>query len=60
MRPRKSVFFLVVLGQVLKHTEHLARATIADTVNILAQLQDFTRNVERQIGRIDHAADKRM
>ena len=47
---------LVAVGQALEQRQHLLCAAGADGVDVLGFLQDLARHVERQVGRIDHAA----
>ena len=54
--PELGVLLLVVLGQVVQQAQHLAGAALADGFDVLRFLQDFARDVERQVGGIDHAA----
>src|SRR5690606_10913224 len=48
----------LVLGQIFQQGQDALGTTFADSANITAFLQDFTRNVQRQVGRIDHTAHK--
>jgi hypothetical protein len=47
---------LVAVGQAFEQAEHLLHAAATDRFDIARLLQDFTRNVERQIVGIDHSA----
>jgi hypothetical protein len=47
---------LAAVGQLLQHRQHLLRAALADRLDVAAFLQQFPGDVERQVGRVDHAA----
>ena len=49
---------LVMAGQVFEHAEHALGAAFTDGLHIAAFLQQLAADIERQIGRIDHAFDK--
>ena len=53
--PEPGVLVLVA-GELLQQAEHPLRAAGADRVDVAAVLQDLARHVERQVGRVDHAA----
>jgi hypothetical protein len=47
---------LFAVGQAFEQAEHLFHATAANRFDIARLLQDFTRDVERQIAGVDHPA----
>ena len=55
---RDSFWQLVVFGQVFQHAQHALGTTFADGFDVAAFLQQLTRHVQRQVGRVDHALDK--
>ena len=50
LAPELGVFFLVILGQIFQHAQHLAGAALADRLDVLRLLQYFARHVQRQVG----------
>ena len=48
----------VVAGQVFEHAQHALGAAFADGLDVAAFLQQLAADIERQVGRIDHAFDK--
>jgi hypothetical protein len=48
---------LVLLGQVFQHGQHAAGVAFADGLHVAAFLQQLAADVQRQVGRIDHALD---
>ncbi len=56
--PHLGVIFLAVLGEVVEQVEHLAHAAAANHFHVARLLQNFARDVERQIGGIDNATDE--
>ena len=54
--PEFFIILCVVLGHLFEQAEYALGAARADLLDILAFLQDLARDVERQIGHIDHAA----
>ena len=53
-----SRLVFVVLGQVFQHSQHALGRAFADGFDVAAFLQQLAADVERQIGRINHAFDK--
>jgi hypothetical protein len=47
-----------VLGQVFQHGQHPLGAAIADGLDVAAFLQQLAADVQRQVGRVDHALDE--
>ena len=46
---------VLVVGQVFEHGQHALGAALADGLHVAAFLQDLAADVQRQVGRIDHA-----
>jgi hypothetical protein len=56
--PSVALGQLVVLGQVFQHGQHPLGAAVADGLDVAAFLQQLAADVQRQVGRIDHALDE--
>ena len=54
--PERDVFLGLVLGQVFQQAQHFFHRAGLDGVDVAARLQDLARDVERQVGRVDHPA----
>ncbi len=48
---------LVLLRQIFQHGQHAAGVALADGLHVAAFLQQLAADVERQVGRVDHALD---
>ena len=56
LAPELRILLLIVLSEIGEHAEHLARATLADRLDVLRFLEDLARDVERQVGGVHDAA----
>jgi hypothetical protein len=56
--PEEGVLVRVMLGQIVEGSKDALDGVRADHFHIPRLLQDFARDVERQIARVDHAAHK--
>jgi hypothetical protein len=48
----------VAVGQRLQHAQHALGAAVADRLDVAAFLQQLAADVQRQVGRVDHALDE--
>ena len=56
--PEGRVFVRLVLREPRQHVEHALGETAPDRLHLRVLLQQLTRDVQRQIARIDHALDE--
>ena len=54
--PEFGIVLGTIAGEVFQHAQHLLRAAFADRLDVTAFLENFTRDIERQVVGIDHPA----
>ena len=53
--PESRIFVFLVFGQIIEQAQHFFHATIFNGIDIFGLLQNFARNIQRQIVRVHHA-----